>query len=340
MHFDFDDTQYALRDMARDLFAKESPPSRVRELWDGKPFDRGAWKTMADAGIVGITVPEEHGGSGGDALDLALVYEEAGRACLPEPLLETTGITAPLIARFGTDAQREQWLPAIAAGDAIAAVQSGTDDVVAWGAEADLVIAVRGDEFHVVGRDRVTATSLPSLDPARPVARLDVDLGDDTRLMASESFDVVAAFYSAAFTGTAGFLNGVAMQLRDRTVAYVKDREQFGRPVGSFQAVKHKLASVHVAIESSRPATWYAAYATARDIEQATVAACVAKIAANDAEALANAEALQCHGGIGFTWEDDLHFWLKRGMVLRSTFGSSRALRANLVRMHDWDDLL
>lgn len=340
MHFDFDDTQYALRDLARDLFAKESPPSRIRELWDGKPFDRAVWKTMADAGIVGITVPDEHGGSGGDAIDLALVYEEAGRACLPEPLLETTGIAAPLIAGFGTDEQRERWLPAIAAGDAIAAVQTSEDDAVAWGAEADLVIAARGDELHLVERDSIVATSVPSLDPARPLARLDVEVGDETRLMAPQAYDVVAAFYCAAFAGTAGMLNGVAMQLRDRTVSYVKDREQFGRPVGSFQAVKHTLASMHVAIESARPATWYGAYATARGLPDATVAACIAKIAANDTEAHCNADALQCHGGIGFTWEDDLHLWLKRGMVLRSTFGTSRQLRGNLVRMHDWDDLL
>jgi alkylation response protein AidB-like acyl-CoA dehydrogenase len=97
---------------------------------------------------------------------------------------------------------------------------------------------------------------------------------------------------------------------------------------------------MHVAIESSRPATWYAAYATAKALDAATVDACIAKIAANDAEALCNAEALQCHGGIGFTWEDDLHLWLKRGMVLRSTFGTSRELRANLVRMHHWNELL
>jgi alkylation response protein AidB-like acyl-CoA dehydrogenase len=340
MHFDFDDTQYALREMARDLFAKESPAARIRGLWDGKPFDRGVWKTMADAGIVGITVPEEHGGSGGDALDLALVYEEAGRACLPEPLLETTGIAAPLIARFGSDEQRARWLPAIAAGDVVAAVQSGDEEDVAWGAEADLVIAARGSEFHAVGRDRVTATSVASLDPARPLARLDIDIGPDTRLTAPEDFDIVSAFYCAAFTGTAGILNGIAAELRDRTVAYVKDREQFGRPVGSFQAVKHKLASMHVALESSRPATWYAAYATAKGLDGATVAACIAKIAANDAEALANADSLQCHGGIGFTWEDDLHFWLKRGVVLRSIFGTSRELRGQLVRVHDWDDLL
>ena len=340
MRFDFDDTQYALRDMARELFAKESPPSRVRELWENKPLDRRVWRTMADAGIVGITVPEEFGGAGGNALDLALVYEEAGRACLPEPLLETTGIAAPLIARFGTDEQRARWLPAIASGEVLAGVRSSDDECVAWGAEIDLLVAAREDGFHIAERDRITSTPVESLDRARPLARLDVALGPETRLGAVDAAEVMIAYFTAGFTGSAGLLNGVAMQLLERTVAYVKDREQFGRPVGSFQAVKHKLASMHVAIESSRPATWYAAYATAKALDGASIDAAIAKVAANDAEAHCNAEALQCHGGIGFTWEDDLHLWLKRGMALRGTFGTSMQLRRNLMRVHDWDELL
>jgi alkylation response protein AidB-like acyl-CoA dehydrogenase len=301
LNFDFDETQHALRDVAHDLFTKESPPSRLRRLWDGKPFDRAVWKTMAEAGITGITVPEAYGGAGGNELDLALVYEEAGRAALPEPLLETTGIAAPIIAAHGSDDQRERWLPAIASGDAIIAVDGGS---YAYEADASLVI------------------------------------GDDAvRLDGEPLGNVHIAAYEHAFFGTASLLNGVAMQLLDTTLAYVKDRDQFGRPVGSFQAIKHKLADMHVAISSSRPATWYAAYAIANALPGASVAAAVAKIAANDTEALCNGEALQCHGGIGFTWEHDLHFWLKRGMVLRSSFGSSAALRRQLLRVHSIEEL-
>ncbi len=336
MRFDFDDTQYALRDMARDLFVNESPPSRVRELWDGKPFDRRVWKTMADAGITGITVPDEHGGSGGDDVDLALVYEEAGRACLPEPLLETTGIAAPLLACYGTDAMRERWLPGIARGDVIAAVQPAAEAHVPWGAEADVLVAVRADGVHFLARDAFTATPAASLDPARPLASIDAKTGPDTQLGDASANEQL---YKHAFVGSAGLLNGVSMHLLAATVDYVKEREQFGRPVGSFQAIKHKLASMHVAIESARPAAWYAAYTVANDLEQG-VAAAVAKIAANDAEALCNTEALQCHGGIGFTWEHDLHLWLKRGMTLRGSFGTSRDLRGKLPQFHTWDELL
>jgi alkylation response protein AidB-like acyl-CoA dehydrogenase len=330
MNFDFDDTQYALRDMTRDLFAKESPASRVRELWDGKPFDRRVWKTMADAGILGITVPEKYGGAGGNEVDLALVLEEAGRAALPEPLLETTGIAARLLAASGDD----RWLPAIAAGDAMVAVQERAGASVAWGAEADLIISIRDNEVHLVEAENATVTPITSQDRARPLANVDADFGDDT-LIAADHKDL----YARAFFGTAALLNGIARQFLERTLAYVKDREQFGRPVGSFQAVKHKLAAMHVAIESARPATWYASYAIAMGAVDQGVAACVAKIAANDAEAFCNTEALQCHGGIGFTWEDDLHLWLKRGIALRSSFGSSAGLRGMLLKVHRLEDL-
>jgi alkylation response protein AidB-like acyl-CoA dehydrogenase len=301
VRFDFTDTQYALRDLARDLFARESPPSRLRGLWDGKPFDRTVWKKMSEAGITGITVPETYGGAGGNELDLALVYEEAGRAALPEPLLETTGIAAPIIAAYGSDDQRQHWLPAIASGEAIIAVDGGS---YTYEADASLVI-----------------------------------VDDEVRLDGEPIGDVHVPAYGRAFFGTASLLNGVAMHLLETTLAHVKDREQFGKPVGSFQAIKHKLADMHVGIESSRPATWYAAYAIANDSQGASIAAAVAKIAANDTEAFCNGEALQCHGGIGFTWEHDLHFWLKRGMALRSSFGSSAALRRQLLRVHTIEEL-
>lgn len=292
MNFDFDDTQYALRDLARELFARESPPSRLRGLMDGKSFDRSVWKTMAEAGITGITVPEGYGGAGGNELDLTLVYEEAGRAALPEPLLETVGIAAPIIATHGTDEQRERWLPAIASGDAIISVDGSAYDY-----EADATLSI----------------------------------GDDVRLDGESIGDVHVAAYQRAFFGIASLLNGVAMELLQTTLAYVKDREQFGKPVGSFQAVKHKLASMHVAIETSRPATWFAAYAIANDLEGASIDSCVAKIAANDTEALCNGEALQCHGGIGFTWEHDAHLYYRRAKADDLLFGDATAQRERLA---------
>ena len=276
---------------------------------------------MADAGIVGLTVPEEFGGSGGNELDLTLVYEEAGRAGLPEPLLETTGIAVPLLA--GSELAAE-WLPRIAAGDAIVAVQEPGVPMTAWARQADAVIVDVDGAPHLAETGAFTATSVPAADPARPLAAFEVN-GKTTPLGGWDGTTARGAL------GTAALLNGIAMQLLERTVAYVKDREQFGRPVGSFQAVKHKLATMHQLIATSRPAAWYAAYALAHDLPDADTAARVAKVAAVRTEEFCNAEALQCHGGIGFTWEDDLHLWLKRGMTLRSAWGTARQHRTHLV---------
>jgi alkylation response protein AidB-like acyl-CoA dehydrogenase len=136
---------------------------------------------------------------------------------------------------------------------------------------------------------------------------------------------------------TAAVLDGIGLHLLETTVEYVKGRSQFGRPVGSFQAVKHRLADAYVLLESSRPAAWYAAYALANDLPDRELAASVAKAYASDAEAFINREALQLHGGIGFTWEHDLHLWLKRGKALERWFGSAREHRGRIAA-HLFDD--
>jgi alkylation response protein AidB-like acyl-CoA dehydrogenase len=330
MNFGFDDTQLALRDMARDLFAKESPPSRLRALWDGKPFERHIWRKMAEVGICGLTVPEAYGGAGGDEIDLTLVYEEAGRAALPEPLLETTGIAAPLITELGTDAERDRWLPKIAQGEALAAVRIPEQTHVPWAAEADLLVwwCDDGRGVHFLGNDSFTAVPTEPFYATRPIARVHATPTDTTRR------DVVAAPGRGSF-GVAAFLNGLSMGVLEMTTEYVKNRKQFGRSVGSFQAVKHKLASIHIAIECARPAAWYAGYAIATGAPDASEAAAVAQVVAIEAEKLCNREALQCHGGIGFTWEHDLHIRLKRGILLRSEFGglagATEALRGTVI---------
>jgi alkylation response protein AidB-like acyl-CoA dehydrogenase len=176
----------------------------------------------------------------------------------------------------------------------------------------------------------VRAESIASIDRARPLARLRAaDLRDENRLNGGE--DTMRYAVSQGVFGTACVQNGIAMRLLEMTLEYVKDREQFGRPVGSFQAIKHKLADMHTALASSRPAAWYAGYALATNADDASEAAAVAKVAASETEALCNREALQCHGGIGFTWEHDLHLWLKRGITLRSTFGDASLHRRGLA---------
>jgi alkylation response protein AidB-like acyl-CoA dehydrogenase len=319
VEFDFTAEQQALRDLSRDLFEKESPPSRLRELWDGAEREPSVWRAMAGVGLTGLTVAEEHGGMGGDDVDLALVLEEAGRAALPEPLLETVGIATPLLAEAGTPEQAAEWLPRIAGGEAVATVAFAGAPFAVDAGEADLLIAeAGGGELHALPRGSFEATKVESEDRARLLYAVSWEPSEATRMPG----DAGRARLRAA-AGAAGVLNGISTKMLDMTLAYVKTRNQFGRPVGSFQAVKHKLADSHALVESARAATWYAAYAIAHSQPDAALAASVAKAYAGDAAAAANRAALQAHGGIGFTWEHDLHLWLKRGKALEQSYGSA-----------------
>jgi alkylation response protein AidB-like acyl-CoA dehydrogenase len=327
VEFDFSEEQYELRDLARDLFQRESPPSRLRAMWgEDEPRDDKVWRTIAEAGLTGITVPEEFGGLGGDEVDLALVLEEAGRAALPEPLVETLAIAAPAIAEGGTDEQKREWLPRIGAGDAFVAVSFGDERWAPDADVADLLVVERDDAVHLVPRGSFATRRVRSEDGARRLFEVDVGLDSTT---ATNADGRLARFRAVAATAT--LLNGVAMKLLDLTLEHVKSRTQFERTVGSFQAVKHKLAEVAVEVDASRPAAWYAAYLIAQRDPGAANAARVAKIAANDAAHRANVEALQLHGGIGFTWEHDLHFWLKRGLALEAACGASADHRRGLA---------
>ena len=322
--FEFTDEQRALRDVARDLFAKQSPPSLIRQRWNGERDDK-LWRALAEVGLLGIRIPEEYGGASGHETDAVLVLEEAGRAAIPEPFAETL-LASQMIQLHGDQALCQGWLPRIASGEARATVGLETDPFVAYAAEADLVVLIDASGARLLTRDDVKATPVRSQDPSRPLYSIEAKRGERLNLTTPTAHAAAAI---------ASIQLGVARRLLEMTVDYVKDRKQFVKPVGSFQAVKHKLAKVHTAIEDARPAAWYAAYALSKGLPDAARAASVAKVAASRAEALANAEALQCHGGIGFTWEHDLHIWLKRGLALQPAFGTPAEHRAMLAREED-----
>jgi alkylation response protein AidB-like acyl-CoA dehydrogenase len=329
--FDFSDEQYLLRDTVRDLLAKESTPAAVRAAWEsdsGRSPER--WRKLGEMGVLGLLVPEQYGGSGMDEVDMVLVLEESGRSVLPEPVLESAALAAPLISRAGSDALKQEWLPKLAGGSAVATVGLASSPYVA-DASADLVVLERDGEIHAVTRDRVTLQPLKSVDGARRIAKVTAETGDDTLLGTSQ--DHGQWLFDHAAAATAAQLVGVASALLDQTVEYAKAREQFGRKVGSFQAVQHRLAEMLLQVESARSAVYYAAYALANELPDASVAASVAKAAANDAERFANHWSLQLHGGIGFTWEHDLHLWLKRGKALEWAYGDADFHRK---RIADW----
>jgi alkylation response protein AidB-like acyl-CoA dehydrogenase len=340
VRFAFTDDQLLFRDTVRDLLAKECQPEQVRYAWvddDGRLRD--VWSSLAEMGVLGVQVPEAHGGLGLGELDLVLLLEEAGRVALPDPLVEVAGIAAPLLAELaaqpGSTVAAEQaarWLPAIAAGDAIAALSIDGTDVVSHGSDAELLIAMRDDMLVAVPGDRVGATPQASVDGARTLATVGWSSADELVLAQG---DLAASARAKACDrgglGTAAVLLGLGQQLLDLTVAYVKERQQFGVPIGSFQAVKHHLADAALRLEFARPVIYAAAWSMATGQPDARRAASHAKAAASDAARFAGRQALQCHGAIGYTVEYDLHLWLKRVWALSAAWGDASEHRRRVA---------
>ena len=265
---------------------------------------------LAELGLPLLAVPETHGGGNLDESDIVLIIEEAGYADVPVPIAETVGVVAPMLARYGSAEQRERWLPRLSSGSGL-----GTTSCPAGGLGsrrgAGLALVEQEGEVHVVD----LAEHSP---PADSILR--------------EPEASVAELRARSAWVTAALLNGVSRRLLDLSVDYARTREQFGVPIGSFQAVKHMLADTAAAIEAARPTAWSAARAFANGHGNSSLAASVAKAQAAGAGGLSNDHALQIHGGIGFTREHPLHGWLLYGHELESRWGDAAAHHTRLGR--------
>ena len=300
-------------------------------------------------GVVGLTAPEDHGGLGLSELDLVLLLEEAGRAALPEPLLETTGLAAPLLARTGVEGEpgsrsgsgpgplADHWLPLIAAGDAAAAIGVSGIRAIPGAVGADLYIlehAAAGGlpEVHAVPADEVSVTAVESLDPTRRLGRVDWTPTRATLFDAGPAAErSLTMLADRAALGTAAELVGLADRMITIAADYAKERKQFGRPIGSFQAVKHLLAGAQVKLEFARPVTYGAAWSSAHREPDASRRASMAKAYAADAATEAARVSLQVHGAIGYTWECDLHLFLKRAWALAPAWGDAAEHRSKVL---------
>ncbi len=332
MDFDFSPEQYMLRDTVRDLLRRECTPAggarrlgvADRPLAGALAQARRARASSASPSPRSTAVPAWTRSTWSSSSRRRAARCSPSR-CSRRPRSAPRCSSAP-----APTSSARRWLPRIAAGEATVTVGLAGSPYVA-DATADLVVLEREGALHAVTQDRLTVQPLRSVDGARRLFSVTAELGDDTVLSTSAA-DARWAFDHAA-AATAAELVGVAGAMLDMTVAYVKQREQFGRRIGSFQAVQHKLAETLLLVDSARAAVYYAAWALANDTPDASIAASVAKAYASDAERRANAEALQLHGGIGFTWEHDLHLWLKRGKALELQYGDADRHRR---RIADW----
>jgi len=307
VRFAFTEEQLDLRDAVRDFLEKECPPRVVREAWTNDTGRSGLWGQLGELGVLGVLAPEAAGGFGGTFLDLVLLLEESGRVALPEPLVEHAAVALPDLADPA----------AAAAGDITAAVGLPSTPFVPYADQADVVVL-----GHAVERGSLPLERHDSVDGSRRLFAVARGLFPMT---ADDAFDRGAL-------GTAAQLVGLGQHLLDVTVEYARHRQQFGAPIGSFQAVKHKLADVRLALEFARPVLYRAAYSVAGADDDRATHVSMAKAYASDAAHLAARHALQVHGAIGYSYEHDLHLWLKRVWALAPAWGDAAWHRARVGR--------
>jgi alkylation response protein AidB-like acyl-CoA dehydrogenase len=332
MRFDFTEDQRLLQHTVRDFLAGECTPEAVRALWASETGrSRVLWKQLAEVGLVGLLVPEAHEGMGLSEVDFVLLCEEVGRAALAEPVIATAAVAAPLIAELGGELAA-RWLKPLAVGEAVAAVGHPVSPFVDDAHVADLLLLARGDELHALLPSQVRLIPQPHNDPAQKIAAVEFDPGPETCVAAGgQARRLLDAALDRGALAAAAQLLGVCDRLIALAVAYTGQRVQFGVPIGSFQAVKHALADVKVKLEYARPLVYRAADSVARGLVRRSVHVSMAKVAASEAALRGARAALQAHGAIGYTWEEDVHIWMRRAWSLDYAWGSQRFHRARMA---------
>jgi alkylation response protein AidB-like acyl-CoA dehydrogenase len=354
MYFDLTDEQQAIKSTAHDFLAARYKSERIRELAESeRGFEQSDWEEMAELGWPGLALPEEWGGQGLGIVELAVLFEEMGYALAPSPLFSNT-IAGLALSICGSDDQRERLLRPLAEGrlrgtpalwDAGLPPEIGGftmdaraegDGVVLDGEKVLVMDADAADFFlvatsdgrrHAVERNAAGVSVKPStsIDPTR---RLYSVCFDGVEVAAGNSLPAAGPDYFAVFFRLCVALSaestGVAQRTLEMAVSYAKDRQQFGRPIGSYQAVSHRCAQMLLETENARSAVYGAAWAADAEPESLSTAASIAKAYASDAGWRVPDASIQVHGGIGFTWEHDLHFFLKRGRANASMFGDAK----------------
>jgi alkylation response protein AidB-like acyl-CoA dehydrogenase len=347
MNFAFSDEQEELRTAVRRFLAEKSPETEVRRLMDTtEGYDPAVWSQMADQlGLQSLTIPEEFGGSGFTYVELLVVLEEMGAALLCAPFFSSVALGANALLTSGDDDAKKSYLPGIASGETIATLAI-TEDNGKWdfggielaatkkgdgwvldghkmfvidGHVANLIIVAArtgaGVTLFAVAGDAagLTRTALPTMDQTRKQARLEFS-GTPATLIGSEggAEPGLSKTLDLAAVALAAEQVGGAQHVLDASVEYAKTRIQFGRPIGSFQAIKHKCADMLLEVESAKSAAYYAAWAAAEDSDELPVVASLAKSYCSEAYFHSAAENIQIHGGIGFTWEHPAHLYFKR----------------------------
>jgi alkylation response protein AidB-like acyl-CoA dehydrogenase len=365
MNFDFSDEQKQLRDEARKFLGEQCPPKAVRAVLEGKaPYDKALWKGLAEMGFLGVAIPESYGGTGAGHLELCVIAEEMGRALAPVPFASTVYLAAEALLLAGNEVQKQKWLPLIAKGEAIGALAlfegkgnpspqavkltanggmlNGTKTPVGDGAIADFAIvaartASSGRETDIslfivdLKSDGVEVRELTNLDPTRGQAEIVFKNCKAEPLgRAGEGWSIMTQVLDRAAVLTAFEQVGGADRALEMGRDYALDRIAFGRPIGSFQAIKHILADMYVSATLARSNCYYGAWALSTNATELPEAAASARISATQAFQHCAKNNIQVHGGMGFTWEFDCHMYYRRANALALSLGS----------LSHWEDAL
>ncbi|HXC45558.1 MAG TPA: acyl-CoA dehydrogenase family protein [Solirubrobacteraceae bacterium] len=330
MDFGLSLDQREIQRTARELLAERARPERVREHAENGRLDDSLWRELGELGWPGIAIAEQYGGQGLGVVELSILCEELGRALAPVALLPSV-LAALLIERGGSPEQAARWLPGLASGEtigALAGARQGVAELVVGAPAAQVLVLLDGDgaSARVYARGEVEVEPLDAIDPTRPAALVRAGAGAGEELAGD-----VAGGIDRALVAIAAELVGVSERALEMTVAYVKERKQFGVPVGAYQAVSHRCAQMLLDTEKARASTSYAAWAADADPQRLGEAAAMAKAAASQAGVDVSASAIQAHGGIGFTWEADVHWLYKRALVDAALLGGAKQQRARLA---------
>ena len=363
VNFDFSPDQRSLKEQARKFLSEHASSARVRRILEGAaPYDADLWRGMAEMGWMGTAIPETHGGAGFGYLELCVLAEELGRSLAPTPFSSSIYLATEALLLAGSPAQKKKWLPRIAQGQAIGCFAlaegaqlatpgniqtradggrvTGTKIPVTDGDVADFAVVVAGEGsrskaglflVELTGPG-VTRTSVSTVDPTRSHARIVFDGAAAEPLGASgDGWPLVERLLDRAAVLVAFEQLGGAQAALDMAREYSLGRFAFGRQIASFQAIKHKMADMYVAIELARSNAYYGAWALSKDAPELPVAAATARVAATEAYYNTAKENIQIHGGMGFTWEFDCHLHYRRAKLTGLMLGSARRWKDLLV---------
>lgn len=354
MQFGLSESQEILKDTARKFFAGECPISEVRRLMETPTaYDSVLWSKMAEQGYTGIIFPEQFGGVGLGIVELALLMEEAGRALLPGPFFSTVALAGAVLNATGSLEQKKKYLPPICQGQArstlalleasaswdpmdarietTGAKLNGEKLFVPDAAVADSIIVVAREAAYIVDANApgLKISAMHGIDLTRKLYTIQFKQTPAEKLAnwagLTRGLDIAAAALSAELVG------GMQRAL-DLTVEYAKTRKQFGKPIGTYQAVQHQCADMYLETESARSAAYYAAWALAENTPDASVAVSIAKMYASDAGRTVGNRSIQIHGGMGFTWENDLHLYYRRAKASETHLGDAFFHRERIAR--------